>query len=517
MLLTKGLSHAARNYSNKTAIIDGHHVFTYKELSIRTAKLKGSLFDLQVKKGDRVAILMLNGFRYLEIMYGAMAAGAVCVPLNSRLSLGETITILNDAEAKVLYIHEEFLPMVPELQQKVSTIKHIILAEDGEKPRMEHVHSYENLLSTQSEVDFSTIDLHEEDIAGLFYTGGTTGRSKGVMLTHKNMVSNAYHVWVNFHYTEHDLYLHASPMFHLADLASTFSITMAGGTHTFVRSFTPKGVLECIKQTKATCTVLVPTMITLLLNDKDFEQYDTTSLKKFIYGASPISEAILEQCADRMPHVELYQGYGMTEAAPILTVLKPKDHEGKRLKACGKAVEGVEIKVIDVDGNEVPVGEIGEFIARGPNIMKGYWNLVEETSQAIRNGWYYTGDMGYKDEAEYYYLVDRAKDMIISGGENVYSVEVENVLYKHPAVLECAVIGIPNDKWGEVVKGVIVLKPQNEVSEEELILFARQHLANFKVPKSIAFISQLPKSGAGKILKRDLRDLYWQGELRGIN
>ena len=517
MLLTKGLSYSAKNYSNKTAILDGHHTFTYKELSIRTSKLKNSLSTLQVKKGDRVAQLMLNGFRYLEIMYGVLAAGAVMVPLNTRLNLVELIDILNDSGAEILFIHKEFLPLVPELTSQVACLRHIILAEDEEEEQIEGIHSYELLLKNQQEIAFTADDIHDEDLAGIFYTGGTTGRSKGVMLTHKNMVSNAYHACLNLQYTEHDTYLHASPMFHLADGASTFGLTMLGGTHTFVRSFTPKGVLECIEQHKPTCVMLVPTMITLLLNDPEFEQYDTTVLQKILYGASPISEALIETCSKHLPQVHLYQAYGMTEASPILTILKSKDHIGKRMKASGQTVQGVEMKVVDPEGNEVQVGQIGEFIARGPNIMKGYWNLAEETAHALRNGWFYTGDVGYKDEDDFYYLVDRAKDMIITGGENVYSIEVENILYKHPAVLECAVLGIPDEKWGEAVKGVVVLKPQNEVTAEELLLFASQNLANYKVPKSIEIISELPKSGAGKILKRALRDQYWDEQARAVN
>jgi len=518
MILTKGLSYAARNYPNKTAIIDGHHMFTYKELSTRTAKLKESLITLQVKKGDRVALLMLNGFRYLEVIYGVLAAGAVIVPLNTRLNLVEVVDILNDSGAEILFIHKEFLSLVPELSAQVSGLRHIILAEDEEeKERVEAVHCYERLLKNQKEKAFSHDDIHEEDLAGIFYTGGTTGRSKGVMLTHKNMVSNAFHACINLQYSEHEIYLHASPMFHLADGASTFGITMMGGTHTFVRSFTIKGVFECIEQNKTTSIMLVPTMINLLINDPDFEQYDTTTLKKVLYGASPISEALLEKCSKYLPQIELYQAYGMTEAAPILTILKSKDHKEKRLKGCGQTVQSVEMKIINPEGNEVSVGEIGEFIARGPNIMKGYWNLAEETAHVLRNGWYYTGDIGYKDEDEFYYLVDRAKDMIITGGENVYSIEVENVLYKHSAVLECAVLGIPDEKWGEAVKAVVALKPQNEVTVDELLLFASQHLANYKVPKSIEFISELPKSGAGKILKRALRDQYWQEENRAVN
>lgn len=517
MLLTKGLSYAARSFPNKTAIIDSQQKLTYKELSIRTAKLKDSLIGLEVKKGDRVALLMLNGFRYLEIMYGVLATGAAMVPLNTRLNLVEIVDILNDSGAEILFVHREYLPLVSKLKTQVPCLRHIILAEDEQVEGMEGVHSYELLLKKQLQTVFSADDIHEDDLAGIFYTGGTTGRSKGVMLSHKNMVSNAYHVIANFQYNENDTYLHASPMFHLADGASTFSITMVGGTHTFIRSFTTKSVFDCIEQNKVTCSILVPTMINFILNDPNFDRYDLTTLKKIIYGASPISETLLEKCSKLLPQAEPYQAYGMTEASPILSILKPKDHGGERIKGCGQSIQNVEMKVVDPEGNEVPVGKIGEFIAKGPNVMKGYWNLDEETASVLRNGWFYTGDIGYKDDDEFYYLVDRAKDMIITGGENVYSIEVENTFYKHPAVLECAVLGVPDEKWGEAVKAVIVLKPQNNVTAEELHTFASQQLANYKVPKTIEFIYELPKSGAGKILKRALRDQYWPEQARAVN
>ena len=521
MLATKGLSHASRNFPEKTAIIDGNHQFSYKEFASRTAKVKQSLIQLQVNKGDRVAQLMLNEFRYIEITYGVMAAGAIIVPLNTRLNLVEIVDILNDSGAEVLYLHKEFLSIIPELKTHVKKLRHIVLAEDEDMAEgfdgMEGVHSYERLLREQKEETFTVEDIHEDDVAGIFYTGGTTGRSKGVMLTHKNILTNAFHAVVSLPYTENDTYLHAAPMFHLAEAGGIFGVTMVGGTHAFVRSFTPGDVLETINKIKPTCMLLVPTMINMLINSPDFNQKDASALKKLLYGGSPMSPELLKKCAELMPQVEFYQGYGMTEAAPIVSLLKSKDHVGKRLLSCGQTVQGVEMKVVDSKGNELPAGEIGELIAKGPNIMKGYWNLPEETSKAIKDGWYYTGDMGYKDEDEFFYILDRAKDMIISGGENVYSAEVESVLYKHSHVLECAVIGVPDAKWGEAVKAVVVLKTANSVTEEELILYVRQHLANYKVPKSVDFMTELPKNGTGKILKRDLRMQYWNGQSRVIN
>ncbi|WP_243292449.1 long-chain-fatty-acid--CoA ligase [Bacillus sp. FJAT-47783] len=527
MIMTKGLLYAARTYPEKIAIIDGDETYTYKEFMIRTAKLKAALHKLQVKKGDRVGILLLNNYRYLEIMYAATSFGAIVVPMNVRLNANEVAFILKDAEVKTLFIHKEFLPMVNELKEKVPSLQHIILAEnslDEEELNNHSVLLYESVINNEKEETLTIEQVEEEDIAGLFYTGGTTGRSKGVMLTHKNVVNNAYHAALNLKYDEKEIYLHAAPMFHLADQASTLAITLVGGTHAHVRSFTPVRVLEAIQKNNITAVLLVPTMINMFINAPQFDQYDVNSLRKILYGASPMSVELLKKAMKCIPNATFMQAYGMTEAAPILTVLRGEDHvvEGsdqqlKRLMSCGQPVQGVEMKVVDPNGEEAPNGQVGEIVAKAPNIMKGYWNLKEETAHALRNGWYYTGDLGYKDDDDYYYIVDRAKDMIITGGENVYSTEVENVLYEHPSILECAVIGTPNEKWGEVVTAVIVLKEGMTLSEQELKAFTKEKLADFKVPKIIEFTNELPKSGAGKILKRHLRDQHWHNQTKKVH
>lgn len=529
MLITKGLLHAARTFPEKVAMIDGDKRFTYSQFAQRTAKITHSLSRLGVKKGDRVASLLLNEFRYLEIIYGTTALGGIIVPINTRLSAEEISFILNDAGVEVLYIHPEFLGILAEIKQQVSGLRHVILAVDeGDVTSREYndnIIPYEELLKQQPEQALSCAAISEDDIAGLYYTGGTTGRSKGVILTHKNIVMNAYHSILFYSILkENDVYLHAAPMFHLADGAATFSITMLGATHTFVRSFTPNGVLEVIKETKVTSSLLVPTMINLLLNMPGFDKPYVNSLRTIIYGASPMSVSVLKKGLEKLENVQFWQAYGMTEAAPILTLLHGKDHlldgseeKMKRLAAAGRPIPGVELKIVHPDGREASVGEVGQFVARGPNIMKGYWNLPEETANALRDGWYYTGDLGYRDHKNYFYCVDRAKDMIITGGENVYSVEVEQTISQIPEVLECAVVGVPDEKWGEAIKAVVALKQADSISEEEIIAYVRQKLANYKVPKTVEFVAELPKSGAGKILKRNLRDQYWQKEKRRVN
>lgn len=529
MLITKGLLHAARTFPEKIAMIDGDKRFTYSQFAARTAKIKHSLSHLGVKKGDRVAALLLNEYRYLEIIYGTTALGGIIVPINTRLSAEEISFILNDAGVEVLYVHPEFIGIISEIKQQVKGLRHVILAVDeGEhvsKEFQNDVLQYEELLRQQPEQSLSCEGVSEETIAGLYYTGGTTGRSKGVMLTHKNIVMNAYHSMIFYSVLkEDDVYLHAAPMFHLADGAATFSITMLGATHTFVRSFTPNGVLAVIKDSKVTSSLLVPTMINLLLNMPDFDKPYVNSLRTIIYGASPMSVSVLQKGLEKLPNVQFWQAYGMTEAAPILTLLHGEDHlldgsavKNKRLAAAGRPVPGIEMKVVAPDGRETAIGEVGQFVAKGPNIMKGYWNLPEETANALRDGWYYTGDLGYRDQDNYFYVVDRAKDMIITGGENVYSVEVEQTISQIPEVLECAVVGVPDEKWGEAIKAVVALKQANSMTEEEIIAYVRQKLANYKVPKSVEFVAELPKSGAGKILKRNLRDQYWQKQGRKVN
>ncbi|PID04057.1 fatty-acid--CoA ligase [Sporosarcina sp. P2] len=527
MIFTKSLLYAARTYPEKLAIIDGKHKFSYRELINRTAKLKQSLQGKGIKKGDRVGMLMLNDFRYIELMYGVTALGAIVVPLNIRSNPEELAFILNNAGVTILYIHKEFLPVVPYLKGNVSGVRHFILAEDAklmESIESDDIESYEKLIDAQPDGKLAYEGVDDEDIVGIFYTGGTTGRPKGVMLTHKNLTVNSYHMLANIKCAEDDVYLHAAPMFHLADQASTNLFTMLGATHAIIRMFTPQGVLQAIQDAKVTVCTLVPTMLNFLFHDPEFQNYNLSSLRRLTYGASPMSIALLKKSQTMMPHVKFNQAFGMTETAPVLTILKEKDHiiggtekEEKRLTSCGQAVQGVEIKVVNPEGNEVPNHQVGELIARGANIMKGYWDLPEETAHAIRAGWYYTGDLGYKDEDEYYYIVDRAKDMIITGGENVYSIEVEEVLSSHPAILECAVFGIPDERWGETVKACVVLKTPDLVTEEDIISFAKQHLATYKVPKTVVLLDELPKSGAGKILKRTLRDQFWKGSRKLVN
>ncbi|MGH9388956.1 MAG: class I adenylate-forming enzyme family protein, partial [Vicinamibacteria bacterium] len=362
----------------------------------------------------------------------------------------------------------------------------------------------------------------EDEIAHLYYTSGTTGNPKGVMLTHRNVVSNAKHQLAEKPWHEGDVWLHAAPLFHLADAWATFVIPWRLGLQVCVPVFEPKSVLEAIAKERVTQTILVPTMINALVNEPTVSSYDLSSVRFMMYGASPMPVELLRKAIPALG-CEFYQGYGLTETSPLLTALHPEDHvlEGpservRRLASCGREITGVRVRVVREDGKEVAPGEVGEIVASGPNIMKGYWRNPDATREAIVEGWFHTGDLATRDEDNYIFIVDRKKDMIISGGENIYSTEVENVLYAHPGVLDAAVIGIPDEKWGERVLAVIVLREGAQATAEELIGFCQSKIAGYKIPRQVEFRRELPKTGSGKIAKREIRDPFWKDRDRKV-
>ncbi|HYK84478.1 MAG TPA: long-chain-fatty-acid--CoA ligase [Ktedonobacteraceae bacterium] len=521
MNILQGLTHASKIAGSRQAIVCGDTHYTWNEFDQRTDALARGLASLGVQRGDRIAVVMLNCHRYLELYYACARMGAVIVPLNIRLARSEIVFILNDSETKVLVVDKTFASYVTG-RDTFPTVETILYNGD-ETP--EGMLSYEELLKTGTQIQQSADqEMEDNDISGLYYTGGTTGRAKGVMLSHKNVVSNAFHMIMAASYTGQDIYLHAGPMFHLADVASIFAMTMVGGCHVFIPLFNPVALLETVQREHVTATLLVPTMINALLNHPAVDNYDISSLRRITYGGSPMPLELLKKGLQKWGPL-FVQAYGMTEAAPLLTMLDPQDcsidgtpEQVRRLASCGKESLGVEVRVVSTDGRDVQPGEIGEIIARGPNIMLGYWRMPEATTAAIVDGWYHTGDLATIDEENFIYIVDRAKDMIISGGENIYCVEVENALYTHPAVLEAAVVGIPDETWGESVHAIIVCKSGMSVSRDELIAHVRTQIASYKVPRSIEFQAEaLPKSGAGKILKRDLREKYWVGKSRRVN
>jgi long-chain acyl-CoA synthetase len=492
---------------------------SWAEVGDRVARLAGALKGLGVQKGDRVATLMLNQDRYLELYLAIAWAGAVIVPLNIRWSALENEDAIRDCRPKVLFVDAAFATMGAEIAAKVGVLP-LVYADDAANPVASAL-DYETLIAGATPVDDS--GASDDELAGIFYTGGTTGRSKGVMLSHRNLMSNARNMAAEGLATPGGTYLHAAPMFHLANAAAMYLHFLTGSSHAVVRAFTPDGVASAIQRFKVTETLLVPTMIQMLVDHPGLEKYDLSSLKSVLYGASVISEAVMDRAMARLPKAQFFQAYGMTELSPCATILPWRDHTGEgrakgRHRSGGRPTFLVDVRIVDPDDKPLPAGAVGEICARGETVMMGYWERPEETRKAVVDGWMHTGDGGYMDKDGYVYVVDRIKDMIISGGENIYSAEVENCIAQHPAVAQCAVIGIPSEQWGETVHAVVMRKPGVAVTADEIIAFCKERIAGYKCPRTVKIQDEmLPLSGAGKILKRDIRAPYWENKTRSVN
>lgn len=505
MYLTQGLHRSLQSDPQGTATIYKDRVRSYVEHADRIARLAGALQNLGVEAGDRVGIVSMNSDRYAEYLLAVPWAGAAVNPVNIRWTPGEMAYSMNDSDTQVLFIDDAFVPMAPILLEKSPGLRILIHCGDGPTP--EGMHSYEELVADNEPV----ADAYRsgDDLAGVYYTGGTTGFPKGVMLSHTNFVSSGMGTVASGELLKAgSVLLHAAPMFHLADLAAWCGLSILGGTHVMVPFFEPTSVFKAIEEHKPTDVLLVPTMIQILTDHPDAANYDLSSMKRMLYGGSSISEGVLKRTKERFPGVRLTQAYGQTEAAPVITLLLPDDHDGVAMRSGGRAAPHCQVAILDLEGKEVPVGEVGEVCCKGPNVMQGYWNNPEQSAAALREGWLHTGDLGYLDTRGLVYVVDRLKDMIVTGGENVYCAEVENALSKHSAVASSAVIGVPDENFGERVHAVVVLAPGQSTTAESLQTFCREHIAGYKVPRSFEFPPALPMSGAGKILKRELRENY---------
>jgi long-chain acyl-CoA synthetase len=519
MSTTYGLHRALQLNRNDVATLYENRVRTWAEVADRVARLAGALGGLGVGRGDRVAILMLNQDRYIELYLAIAWAGAVVVPLNIRWSLPENQVCLEDCRPKVLVVDAPFAKMGAGLSAALSGLT-LVYADDAPAARPADARDYEELLAAAKPVD--DVEAAETELAGIFYTGGTTGRSKGVMLSHRNLLASARN---GLAYRDKSLrrHLHTVPMFHLAGVGSLYGSLMSGGSHAVVRMFTPEGAARAIVAYRPNSMTLVPTMIQMFVDQPGLSAFDLSSLKLLIYGASPISEAVLDRAAKALPGVNFMQAYGMTELSPTATILEPEDHVGEgrakgRHRSGGRPAPMVEVRIVDPLDKPLPAREVGEIAVRGDIVMMGYWERPEETASALRGGWMHTGDAGFMDEDGYVYIVDRVKDMIVTGGENVYTAEVENCVAQHPAVAQCAVIGIPSERWGEAVHAIVMRKPGVEVTEAEIIEFCRARIAHYKAPRSVKIQDEmLPLSGAGKVLKRELRKPYWEGKGRAVN
>lgn len=507
MQVTMALHRWVQQGPDDVMTVFGERTRTVAECADRVARLAAGLRALGVGEGDRVAVLGLNSDRYHELLLACPWMGAVIVPVNIRWSPEEIVFSLNDCDASVVCIDDAFGKVAPVIRDRVEGLRDLVHI--GESPTPEGMVDYESLIADHAPVPDA--GKGGDDLLGLFYTGGTTGFPKGVMLSHDNFLSSSMGIMATTPViTPGGRVLHAAPMFHLADLALWSLAMMAGATHVIIPMFIPEGTIAAIRDHEVTDALLVPTMLQMVLDSPAAADADLPSLSHILYGASAITDAVLARAREVFSGAGFIQAYGMTEMGPVVTVLTPQDHTDPGLKgSCGRAAFHMELKVVDAEGNEVPRGTVGEIWARGDNMMQGYWNRPEETAAALEGGWMHTGDGGRMDERGYVFIADRIKDMIITGGENVYSAEVENVLARHPAVAQSAVIGLPDDRWGERVHAVVVLRPDAEVTPQQLSEFCREHIAGYKVPRSVAFVDQLPISGAGKVLKRDLRKQDW--------
>ncbi len=518
--------HAAQVFGRKIGVVCEDLRFTYREFNERADRLSDALPRLGINKGDRVAYLSFNCHRLLEAYYGVPQVGAILLPLNIRLSPEELTYILNDAAPRLLCFDPEFIPMVEAMRPHLKSIEKFV-ALRGVKPAWAHAQSYDELLAAAEprEIDYRGID--ESTVAELFYTSGTTAHPKGVMLTHRNLYLHAFYVTTALRCDDSYVHLYTVPLFHVNSWGAPHTVTIAGGRHVMIRKFDPQTVLTLVHQEHVTRLQMVPAMVIAMINHPDFAKYDLNSVREVMMGGAPCNTALIREVERKIPGCVAKGGYGLTETSPVVTIAHAKEHlagDGEELRLRRKAtagypIAGTEVRVVDLDGRDIkPDGtEVGEVVVRSDVVMAGYWNQPEDTAHAIRDDWFHTGDLAVVDEEGYILIVDRAKDMILSGGENVASAEIERVIYGHPAVLECAVIAVPDEQWGEVPKALVSLKAGQQATEAEIIAHCRAHLAGFKVPKSVEFLEALPKGGTGKILKKVLREKYWAGRERRVH
>jgi len=486
---------------------------TYREHLAEVAQAIGGLQQLGVGRGDRFALMMANSPEYLVLFHAALLGGGVVNPLNLRFAPKELAYVLQDSGSKICFVDQHFAPIIDQVKDEAG-LEHVILVGDGDAP---HTLRYADLLASATAA--IPDEGEESDPVVLMYTGGTTGLPKGVLSDQRGQLMNAYHCMMTLPYSADSSFLLQTPMFHAASTLTMTSLPAVGGHIVTVPMFEPVGVMNAIREHQPNFTVMVPTMIGMTLSHPEFATDALSPLTDIGYGASPMPQVLLEKLAQLYPELNLWQVYGMTEASPVLTVLRPEDHRagGNLLRSAGSPVTGVELSIRDVDGTELPTGVPGEVCARGGNFMVEYWNKPKATADAFSGGWYHSGDAGYLDDDGYLYLVDRVKDMIVTGGENVYSAEVENAIASHPAVLQVAVIGVPSDEWGEAVHAIVVLREGADATDVEITDHAREYIAGYKLPKAITFRSDpLPLSGAMKVLKRELRAPYWEGHDRNV-
>jgi len=512
LTLSSMLDRTIRLFGPQTAVIDAEAVFSWTEFGDRVAHAAGVLQSLGLERGDRYGIISRNSFRNAEIMHAGYWMGAIPVPINFRLAPPEIGYMLENAECGLLIVEQDFAGLLDtrELAGRTGNVLMLGGATDNGRPH------YDALLAEAKPAPLNA-EAREDDEALLLYTGGTTGKAKGVPLTHRNILANAMQIALMAGPRSDDVYLHVAPMFHSADLLAD-PYTLMGAAHHFLPQFTSEAVFRAIEGFGVTTGLFTPSMIIVMLQDPKFGDYDISSLRQVMYGSAPMDATWIRKAVERFPNVEFIQSYGLTETSPLLTIHPMAEHEraitsgdDELLKSVGQPLAGVDMKLVGRDGKQVKTGEAGEVVVRGPNVSKGYLKRPEATAEAFRDSWFYTGDIGRLDERGRLYLLDRKKDMIITGGENVYSLEVEAALYQHPRVQECAVVGVPDEVFGEALLAAVVPAPGETLTDEELIEHCRGKIGGYKIPRRYVFLKELPKSAVNKVLKNELRRIYGEG------
>lgn len=498
------LVNSAGKYPDRTAIISEEKHFSYKAFNQRVNRLAHAMKQHGLKKGDRVAMMFFNTYQFAEVYFAAVKSGAVATPVNFRFVADEIEYIMNHCEACFFFFGKEFEETIESTYDKLSEIKYFVCV-DAQKNGF--AHDYENFLSSGKSKE-PEVDAGENDPCQIMYTSGTTGKPKGAVITHGNILWNLYNTISGREDQSGEISLIIGPMYHTAGLNNHFTIQVAlGGTCILIKKFEPETVLRYIEEKKANIISGSPSMYNILLQHRKLNDFDTSSITKCTSGAAILPVEIKEKLLNIFPKANgVYDVYGCTEASPTITILNGKDSFRKH-GSVGQAVRFLQAKVIDEDGNATPPNQIGELTCKGPNVMQEYYKDCKATKEVIKNGWLYTGDLATIDDEGYFYIVDRKKDMISSGGENIYPRELEEVLFGHPAISDVAVVGIPDDAWGESVKAFVVLQKGMNMDKQDVIEYCKKHLASYKKPKAVSFVESIPKNPSGKVLKRLLKGL----------
>jgi len=520
MNIGKLLTKTARMFPEKPGIVYGPKKLTYGQFNARVNRLSNALKHLGLRQGDTVALLQYNYPETLESLFACFKAGLGAVPINWRLHPNEFSFIIDHSEAKALILSPEFNEPIVKIRERIPKIRHLITLSGAEG----ELKDYEELIAKGSD-RFSDATVDPDDLAWIFYTSGTTGQPKGAVLTHRNLLAMTMNFYADIcpGFGPDDAILHAAPLSHGSGLYALPNVGKGAANIILAsKSFDPDLIFHSIQNHRVTNMFAAPTMIKLMIESPAVDRYDHTSMKSLNYGGAPMLVEDLKEAMSKLGRC-LVQLYGQAESPMTITYLPHCDHvldgppdQMKRLASAGFARTDVEVRIFDSKDRELPSGEMGEIVTQSDLVMKGYWRNHEATKETLRNGWLHTGDMGFMDEKGYLFILDRSKDMIISGGENIYPREIEEVLIQHPAVREVAVIGVPDPKWGEAVKAVVSLVKGETVTEGALIEFCRDHIASYKKPRSVDFVDDLPKNNYGKILKRELRSGYWAGRERKV-